>query len=160
MTPSSVSLLLVISFLFWSVRQLSSERKNNYCTSEISETGTCSCYRQVTSRIIQEVLPRLDREGICKTTLRRQDTWPLWKLWPWPSFGIRSVYFLVSLQFGDNKACLFFVLNGHGFVLVTEKDPSSPNLPAPLTSLLPRPRKTILWPAACRASPASWKASK
>lgn len=151
MTQFSVS--FVISFLFWSVRQLSSERKNNFCTCEISETGTCSCYRQVTSRIIREVF-RLDREGICKASLRRC---PLWKLWPWPSFGIKSAYFLV-LQFKDIKVCLFFVLNGLGFVLVTEKDTSSPNLPVPLTSLLLRARRTTLWSAAPRTIPPSWKA--
>lgn len=65
------------------------------------------------------------------------------------------MYFLVVLQFRDIKACLFFVLNGLGFVLVTEKDPSSPNLPVPLTLLLLRARRTTLWSAAPRTTPPS-----
>lgn len=42
-----------------------------------------------------------------------------------------KVHFLVLLQFRDIQVCLFFVLNRLGFVLVTEKDLSSPNLPVP-----------------------------
>lgn len=144
MTQSLVSPLLVVSFLFLSFRQLFSERKK-----------TTSVFLKYLKQTLAAVTDRWQAESFkksCQDKTKKEFRRPCSdkKTLPWPLFGIKTVHFLILLQFWDNEGCLFSVVNRLGI-----------KLPSPqifcLSPHFCKNQVKILWSASSGMSPPSWR---
>lgn len=125
MTQISVPSCSTIFFPVWSGWQLPSERKN-FSNSEISETGTCSCYRQMTSKTLPKSLVQIRQKKNLQSHLKKVGTCPLSY-----SFGHHmelKCTFPCTVAVQRQKS-IFSELSGIVFTLVTkEKKKSSPHI--------------------------------
>lgn len=143
MTQISVPSCSTIFFPVWSGWQLPSERKN-FSNSEISETGTCSCYRQMTSKTLPKSLVQIRQKKNLQSHLKKVGTCPLRKLQLWPSYGIK-VY--VSLHCCSSETKKYFLWTQWNCIHISDKRKKkifSPYLPVLLTLLLVGVKGTVI----------------